>query len=216
MNANVGMPLWCLGIVTEDSDCWLYGARRIYKHVFLQSNTKDVVFYTSDAFGALERSFLLEEEALDESVHGDSASSTTTRAAYGFEYNCSRCGRSLALNRAELVFLAMLTGSDYTRGVPHVGATTARLLLRRFLRPRIRALEHSAAFCSVCNFDAAGTRALPQDQPVAPLSPADLVLDALRDFRYNVRIYSYFYKYTNKSSLNMTFSNMFVYNVCYK
>ena len=80
------------------------------------------------------------------------------------------CGRSLALNRAELVFLAMLTVSDYTRGVPHVGATTAHLLIRRFLRPRIRALEHSAAFCGVCIFDAADTRALPQDQPGAPLA----------------------------------------------
>ena len=68
------------------------------------------------------------------------------------------------------MFFAMLTVSDHTRGVPHVGATTARLLIRRFLRPRIRALEHSAAFCGVCNFDAAGTRALPQDQPVAPLA----------------------------------------------
>ena len=60
--------------------------------------------------------------------------------------------RSLALNRAELMFLAMLTVSDYTRGAPHVGATTARLLIRRFLRPRIRALEHSAAVSGVCNF----------------------------------------------------------------
>ena len=91
------------------------------------------------------------------------------------------CGRSLALNRAELVFLAMLTISDYMRGVPHVGATTAFLLIRRFLQPRLRALEHSAAFCGVCNFDAADTRALQQDEPVAPL--ADLVLDALCDFR---------------------------------
>ena len=72
--------------------------------------------------------------------------------------------------------LVMLTVSDYTRGVPHVGATTARLLIRRFLRPRIRALEHY-----VFNFDAADTRALPQDQPVAPF--VDLVLDALCDFR---------------------------------
>ena len=59
------------------------------------------------------------------------------------------CKRSLALNRAKLVFLAMLTVSDYTRGVPHVGSTTARLFIRRFLRPRIRALEHFAAFCGV-------------------------------------------------------------------
>ena len=91
------------------------------------------------------------------------------------------CRRSLALNRAELVLPLDATVSDYTRGVPHVGATTARLLIQRFLRPLIRELEHSAVFCGVCNFDAADTRALPQDQPVAPL--ADLVLDALCDFR---------------------------------
>ena len=46
--------------------------------------------------------------------------------------------------------------------------------------PRARALRR---ILRVCNFDAAGTRALPQDQPVAPLSPSDLVLDALCDFR---------------------------------
>lgn len=138
-----------------------------------------MAFYTSDAFGALERSFLL-EETLDESVNGKSEAADQ-RAAY----NCSRCGRSLALNRAELVFLAMLTGSDYTRGVPHVGATTARLLVRRFLRPRIRALEHTAAFCGVCNFD--GTHSLPDSDDsfaAAVLSPAELVVDALHDFKY--------------------------------
>ena len=74
------VSLWYLGIVMEDSGCWLYCARRIYKHVFLQSNTKDVVFYTSDAFGALERSFLLEEEALDESVNREPRASAPADA----------------------------------------------------------------------------------------------------------------------------------------
>ena len=69
---------------------------------------------------------------------GDSASSTSARCVR-VRVQLLACRRSLALNRAELVFLAMLTVSDYTRGVPHVGATTARLLIRRFLRPRIRA-----------------------------------------------------------------------------
>ena len=90
------------------------------------------------------------------------------------------CGRLLVLNRAQLVFLAMLIVSD-SRAACRTWAPSPRASSSGASYGPASALEHSTAFCGLCNFDVADTRALPQDQPVAPLT--DLFLDAICDFR---------------------------------
>ncbi|KAL7558793.1 hypothetical protein ACA910_018294 [Epithemia clementina (nom. ined.)] len=77
------------GIVTEDSDVFVFGGSKVYKHVF--------------------------EEKL-----------------YAEAYMAADAEKEMGLNRNALVAIAMLLGSDYTRGVRGVGIVNAMEVLQAF------------------------------------------------------------------------------------
>ncbi|UYV61111.1 ERCC5 [Cordylochernes scorpioides] len=77
------------GTITEDSDIWVFGGRRVYRNFFTQG--KYVEFFQD-----------------------------------------SEISRHLGLNRAKMVNLALLTGSDYTTGIEGIGPVTAMEVLSEF------------------------------------------------------------------------------------
>lgn len=77
------------GIVTDDSDVYLFGASRVYKNMFNQQKYVECFLATD-------------------------------------------ISRELNLDRKKMVQLAFLLGSDYTEGLPGVGAVTAMELLNEF------------------------------------------------------------------------------------
>ncbi|KAI0264472.1 hypothetical protein BC834DRAFT_883267 [Gloeopeniophorella convolvens] len=80
------------GIITDDSDVFLFGGARVYKNMFNQSKTVECFFLADFA-------------------------------------------RELGLDRAALVELAYLLGSDYVEGLPGVGPVVAMELLKEFPGP---------------------------------------------------------------------------------
>lgn len=107
------------GTITDDSDIWLFGGRRVYKNFF--NNSKYVEFFKASDITKV-------------------FSKLNPSEANVFPFP-STCVIAIGLGREKLVSLALLTGSDYTEGVEGVGPVCALEILAEFPNEGLEALE---------------------------------------------------------------------------
>lgn len=111
----------CDGSITEDSDTWLFGGKRIYKNFFGSEPCIDV--YTIDII---------------KNLLGTSRILPIIYKLNLFKYRFILLG----LDRFELINLALLVGSDYTLGIENVGLVKGVEILNEFEGEGIEKLKN--------------------------------------------------------------------------
>jgi flap endonuclease GEN len=91
------------GVISNDGDCFLYGARNVYTNLTIDSlDQGTIIRYDSSALFAIPS--LVEDQVDKERTNLD---------------------RKISLSRKDLIAFAILTGSDECSGVPYVGVKKA-------------------------------------------------------------------------------------------
>lgn len=106
--AYLDLTKQCDGVISDDSDVWLFGASRVYRHFFRQNQL--VEYYDGNVIANQLGKSCIHSTIIDRCL----------------------CSKSIGLDRESMIAVGMIVGSDYTKGIPNAGLMTALEILQEF------------------------------------------------------------------------------------